>query len=127
MTLCDYCSSGSQVEWCDSCNRFMCKSSLGILKNCYIFFLITLTSWKIQQCYILVLKTTVEVKGYLILLINLEPNVAQHYIRRAECEIHMMQRADCISDLKKAIEINPNAKSQILNYDAFTSVKDDLK
>jgi len=85
------------------------------------------TTWKIQQCYILVLKTTVEVKGYLILLINLEPNVAQHYIRRAECEIHMMQRADCISDLKKAIEINPNAKSQILNYDTFTSVKDDLK
>ena len=23
---CDSCNSGSQVEWCESCNRFMCKN-----------------------------------------------------------------------------------------------------
>ena len=26
MVSCDYCNSGNQVEWCKSCNRFMCKN-----------------------------------------------------------------------------------------------------
>ncbi|TLX85549.1 MAG: hypothetical protein E6L04_04960 [Thaumarchaeota archaeon] len=26
MESCDSCSSASQVEWCQSCNRFMCKN-----------------------------------------------------------------------------------------------------